>query len=115
VVRLSQHRVAWEQAWGLTIPAGMIVRHSCDSPGCVNPLHLMIGTYQDNMDDKMARGRHSSQQRTHCPQGHPLVEGNLVPSQLKRGWRSCLICNRVSSRESLRRRRQQREGSISAG
>ncbi len=36
---------------------GLIVRHSCDNPPCVNPEHLLIGTHKDNCDDREARGR----------------------------------------------------------
>ena len=31
--------------------------HACDWPPCCNPAHLSIGTPQDNMDQKVARGR----------------------------------------------------------
>jgi len=50
------HRFAYEQFRG-PIPAGMVVRHSCDNPGCVNPDHLELGTQQENMDDMRRRGR----------------------------------------------------------
>ena len=30
--------------------------------------------------------------KTHCPYGHPLVEGNLIKSQLKLGKRACKTC-----------------------
>lgn len=33
------------------------VRHSCDNPVCCNPGHLIIGTHQDNMNDKVSRNR----------------------------------------------------------
>jgi len=51
------HRAAWECAHG-PIPEGMVVRHKCDIPGCVNVDHLEIGTQLDNVADRDARGRH---------------------------------------------------------
>lgn len=42
---------------GTDVPKGSVVMHSCDNPGCVNPNHLSIGTQQDNIKDKLAKGR----------------------------------------------------------
>lgn len=36
---------------------GVVIRHKCDNPGCINVEHLEPGTTQDNMDDMAARGR----------------------------------------------------------
>ena len=55
--RTSAHRRAWEYAKG-AIPKGMWVLHRCDVRNCVNPDHLYLGTYQDNMNDMKRRGRH---------------------------------------------------------
>lgn len=36
---------------------GKVIRHSCDNPRCINPLHLLIGTRADNNRDRAERGR----------------------------------------------------------
>src|SRR4029077_20972173 len=47
------HRVSWILTFG-EIPDGLFVLHKCDTPLCVRPDHLFLGTQQDNVDD-MAR------------------------------------------------------------
>ncbi len=55
-IRKNAHRVSWTIHYG-EIPSGMLVCHKCDNPPCVNPYHLFIGTNQDNVNDKMNKGR----------------------------------------------------------
>lgn len=58
------HIVSYEFYKG-PIPPGMLVRHSCDNPVCVNPDHLSLGTYQDNKDDCIERNRHNKGVKQH--------------------------------------------------
>lgn len=51
------HRLAW-LAWNGEIPAGMSVLHKCDNRCCINPDHLWLGTYSDNLKDCWDKGRH---------------------------------------------------------
>lgn len=50
------HRIMWEMRHG-PIPEGMLVCHHCDNPPCINPDHLFLGTYADNLHDCIRKGR----------------------------------------------------------
>src|SRR6267154_2653715 len=39
-------------------PNNWLVCHHCDNHPCVRGEHLFLGTYQDNKDDSVAKGRH---------------------------------------------------------
>ena len=53
--RTSAHRRAWELYRG-PIPPGLFVLHRCDTPLCVNPDHLFLGTNSDNINDAVQKG-----------------------------------------------------------
>jgi hypothetical protein len=52
----TAHRVAHKLFKG-PIPDGQVVRHTCDTPRCVNPAHLTLGTPEDNRNDARERMR----------------------------------------------------------
>lgn len=51
----SSHRYVMRLA-GIDV-SGLHVLHICDNPPCCNPLHLMVGTHQENMRQAVDRNR----------------------------------------------------------
>ncbi len=68
------HRFSWRLHNG-PIPEGLLVLHKCDNPPCCNPDHLYKGTYQDNADDRVRRGRQ--------PQGEAHSSSKLTETQVR--------------------------------
>lgn len=62
------HRWIYEKVCG-SIPKGLVLRHKCDRPKCVNPAHLEPGTNAQNTQDAIERGRWSERQG----EKHPLA------------------------------------------
>lgn len=54
-------RYAYQLALGgVILPSEIQVCHHCDNPACVMPTHLFPGTNQDNVDDRVRKGRSAS-------------------------------------------------------
>ncbi len=73
----SAHRISWTLANG-PIGADLCVRHKCDNPLCCNPSHFFLGTNDDNMQDKRAKGRNDQK----VTRG--IVYRRTLPSDLKK-------------------------------
>ena len=98
------HRVAWIKAYG-PVPKGKFVDHMCHNEAvskgeckggktckhraCVNLNHLRLVTASENV----LAGIHNINNRSHCNQGHPFIEENIMIR--KNGKRECAECNRV--------------------
>ena len=58
------HRASYRMFKG-PIPKGMLVMHACDTPLCVNPSHLALGTIKENNDDSRRKGRATVGTKSH--------------------------------------------------
>jgi hypothetical protein len=68
--QIYAHRLSYLYHKG-EIPDGQEVCHSCDTPRCVNPDHLFLGTSGDNHMDMKAKDRHTRGERNNQ---HKLTE-----------------------------------------
>ena len=108
------HRVAWRKTYG-EIPKGLFVLHRCDTPPCINPKHLFLGTAKDNAQDMLKKGRVKTPwvPKTHCKRGHLFDEENTYIDV--DGYKNCKKCkadwyvrNRVARSEKVNRRNRER-------
>jgi hypothetical protein len=67
------HRLSYEIHKGPIPPTANVVRHSCDTPLCVNPNHLYAGTQADNLADMDAKGRRRTGSRVGAMNGRAVV------------------------------------------
>ncbi len=98
------HRLSWIIEHG-SIPVGLWVLHRCDTPPCIRPSHLFLGTSQENTADRVRKGRsaRTNAEKTHCSKGHPFNEEN---TRWYRGHRSCRICTKEYDTERTRQKQQ---------
>ena len=98
-LRAASH-VSLELA-GTPVPMGMFACHRCDTPPCVNPAHLFIGTQRDNIADSLRKGRMKAPplakpgqgRKLRCPRGHDYADAYLVKGK---GWQQCRECKRLA-------------------
>lgn len=53
--QISAHRLLMKHEFG-SISENIVVRHRCNNPICVNPMHLCLGTTAENQHDKAVCG-----------------------------------------------------------
>lgn len=53
---IRAHRLSWLIHFG-DFDTALDVCHKCDTPSCVRPDHLFLGTAKDNVADMLAKGR----------------------------------------------------------
>jgi hypothetical protein len=72
-IAVPNHRASWMVYRG-PIPDGMCVLHRCDTPKCINPDHLFIGSHADNASDRDAKGRAADRRGEKCATAYLRTE-----------------------------------------
>lgn len=95
-ISVFAHRISWELANEQSIPEKLYVLHKCDNPSCVNPAHLFLGTYKDNSDDMIAKGRdnHAKGEKHGCAK-LTWIQVNKIRDR----YTSCNITQKQLSKE----------------
>lgn len=106
------HRFAYE-LWVGTIPAGMVIDHTCEIKHCVNPKHLQAvsprinsQTYHKNRAAERGLVHQPFKKPGHstCRRGHELTKDNTY--HRPDGYPACRVCrNMATSRSRISKRR----------
>lgn len=86
-------------------PDGLEACHNNGNPGDDRLANLRWDTHSENILDRGRHGTDPARNRARCPQGHDLVEPNLVPKRLLAGHRICLACQRAHGGRSYAKRK----------
>ena len=120
---VAAHRFSYKIHFG-EISGEMVVMHKCDTPTCVNPDHLSLGTQMENIHDAIDKGRlkrnkrfgistiknknkyatgyrfKSGQKRKLCNRGHDITSPESVyvnPNRPSAG-RICRLCKHIAQK-----------------
>ena len=90
------HRLVLEAFVG-PCPEGMEGCHNDGNPQNNHVDNLRWDTRGNNCLDTVKHGRNPMTIRNRCPRGHDLSAPNLRASHAKRGYRTCLACDRAKA------------------
>ncbi len=102
--RMLAHRLQYSRRNG-SIKKGLVVRHLCHQPRCVEPTHLAVGTHRDNTADSVKDGRLASGDRSGSrlhPESRPRGDKHPFSCATDSRWKRCFslyLQGRMNSRE----------------
>lgn len=99
-VSCSAHRHSFEIYKGPTIK-GLVVMHSCDTPLCVNPDHLTLGTYKQNRDDMVKKGRKANQIGESAPRAKLTTKQVILIRKIYKPFDKRFSCRALARKFSV--------------
>lgn len=85
---IAASRFVWENTNGL-IPDGLLIRHKCDNPLCINVDHLQLGTQVDNMRDAIERKRFKYHAKLSDQDVEDIRTSSLGPTEIAKKYGIC--------------------------
>jgi hypothetical protein len=103
---IQAHRFSYQHSNGELIK-GLVIMHTCDNRSCVNPSHLVQGTYKENTMDMVIKGRHGryNANKTHCSKGHEYTEDTVYVLPSRPNVRYCKVCKNIASINAQRKKK----------
>lgn len=81
------HRAVLANKLGISIKdmGYAVARHTCDNARCINPDHLVIGTYRDNLQDQVDRCRNPKLPRLFTEEQKKAIRLRYEPKDTHNG------------------------------
>jgi hypothetical protein len=80
------HRSLYQVIFGKLASRWQYVCHSCDTPACINPLHMWIGSPADNQKDMQRKGRGFGNRKKQPGRTRPNANAprvNITPDEIR--------------------------------
>lgn len=94
---IDAHRISWMLHKG-DIPKDKLVCHTCDNRKCVNPEHLFLGSYKDNMQDCISKNRFYFMSNEELNKGRSVSNLNFKNKTLKSKGEIDFVKDKIKNR-----------------
>lgn len=100
--RTRVYHIIWSRWTGQPWPTGLVAHHLCETPWCINPMHIQPLTATEHNRTHGKGGDWGQAAKERCPAGHDYDEKNTYITP--RGDRNCRKCCAIAQRRYRERK-----------